>query len=184
MHGLMFTLEHNLNVIVEIIHRRHTVHHVNVHCTQLPELMKLQYFFKVGLVILLGVEKFDSWGVFHVRVYRPQQTVDTSYTYSTRCAGNQVASAANTDYIRNCTSASCSRSQSVNVEMLRTTATVRALLCLVLLFAWSGCHAVTQQTNGWVRVHTGIHVLAAKHVSCMQLHYDIWYRITTAPYMY
>ena len=50
--------------------------------------------------------------------------------------------------IRNCTSASCSRSQSVNVEMLRTTATVRALLCLVLLFAWSGCHAVTQQTNG------------------------------------
>ena len=98
MHGLMFTLEHNLNVIVEIIHRRHTVHHVNVHCTQLPELMKLQYFFKIGLVILLGVEKFDSWGVFHVRVYRPQQSVDTSYTYSTRCAGNQVASAANTDY--------------------------------------------------------------------------------------
>ena len=49
--------------------------------------------------------------------------------------------------IRNCTSASCSQSQSVNVEMLRTTDTVRGCLVL-LLFAWSGCHAVAQQTNG------------------------------------
>jgi len=50
---------------------------------------------------LLGVEKFtldESFMYEYIYIKRPQQTVDTSYTYNTRCAGNRVASAANTDY--------------------------------------------------------------------------------------